>query len=364
MIQYIVAAGLGALLGKKARSKSFARGGQVITYEVSNIEYDTDGERFALPDSLTIEVPADLEGYEADEYISDRISDITGFAHMGFSTTPEIVYASGGRTYETKKYFTPKSAKTFFQGRKYTNKRLTHDLVGLVLMPEKEKEPFHEEFQVNVAKELERRGFGFAGYARGGKTKKILRPGFAKILRDFTNKRLTHDLVGLVLMPKKEKEPFHEELQVLVAKELERRGFGFAGYARGGQTGMSQLKAAELFEMQMTSVSKALDRADLELSRTGDFGNAFSAVAQARDHAMYMRRFATFMGAPRSLKGLIDALRDNLDQLQRDIKVGLKVEGYNTERPLVGISAAQRRLADIQALFMETTQEALRNEDN
>lgn len=135
-------------------------------------------------------------------------------------------------------------------------------------------------------------------------------------------------------------------------------------YAKGGQTGMSQLKAAELFEMQMTSVSKALDRADLELSRTGDFGNAFSAVAQARDHAMYMRRFATFMGAPRSLKGLIDALRDNLDQLQRDIKVGLKVEGYNTERPLVGISAAQRRLANIQALFMETTQEALRNEDN
>jgi len=135
-------------------------------------------------------------------------------------------------------------------------------------------------------------------------------------------------------------------------------------FERGGKTGMSQLKAAELFEMQMTSVSKALDRADLELSRTGNFENAFSAVAQARDHAMYMRRFATFMGAPRSLKGLIDALRDNLDQLQRDIKVGLKVEGYNTERPLVGISAAQRRLADIQALFMETTQEALRNEDN
>ena len=88
-------------IGRERFAKGGEVGGQVITYEVSNIKYDTDGERLGLPTSLTIEVPADFEGYEADEYISDRISDITGFAHFGFSTTPEIVYAKGGQTSES-----------------------------------------------------------------------------------------------------------------------------------------------------------------------------------------------------------------------------------------------------------------------
>ena len=80
----------------------YAKGGQVITYEVSNIEYDTDGEDIDLPESLTIVVPADFDGYEADEYISDKISDMTGFTHFGFSTTPEIEYAKGGKTMDDK----------------------------------------------------------------------------------------------------------------------------------------------------------------------------------------------------------------------------------------------------------------------
>lgn len=64
-----------------------------MIYKVTNIEYDTDGEDVSLPKELDIEVPADLEdGYEIEEYISDEISNQTGFCHKGFTTSPEIEY--------------------------------------------------------------------------------------------------------------------------------------------------------------------------------------------------------------------------------------------------------------------------------
>lgn len=53
-------------------------------YEVTNIKYDTDGEEVDLPKLLNIEVPGGLDEEEVDEYVSDKISDETGFCHKGF----------------------------------------------------------------------------------------------------------------------------------------------------------------------------------------------------------------------------------------------------------------------------------------
>ena len=64
-----------------------------MNYKVTDIEYDTDGEDLGLPVVLNIEVPTDLEdGHEIEEYISDEISNQTGFCHKGFTTSPEIEY--------------------------------------------------------------------------------------------------------------------------------------------------------------------------------------------------------------------------------------------------------------------------------
>ena len=60
------------------------------TFEVSNIKYDTDGEEVDLPTTLTIIVPDDVEFDDIEEFISDEISNVTGFCHEGFATTPEI----------------------------------------------------------------------------------------------------------------------------------------------------------------------------------------------------------------------------------------------------------------------------------
>jgi len=52
---------------------------------VFNIEYDTDGEILDLPTTLEIEVPKELtDDEEINEFLSDEISNITGFCHLGF----------------------------------------------------------------------------------------------------------------------------------------------------------------------------------------------------------------------------------------------------------------------------------------
>jgi len=64
-----------------------------MEYTVTDIIYDTDGEDVDLPTELKINVPDELEdGYEINEFISDEISNITGFCHKGFSTNPTIEY--------------------------------------------------------------------------------------------------------------------------------------------------------------------------------------------------------------------------------------------------------------------------------
>jgi hypothetical protein len=62
-----------------------------MIYKVTDIQYDTDGEDVTLPTEMNVTVPDEIENsYEIEEYISDRISEFTGFCHKGFSTTPEI----------------------------------------------------------------------------------------------------------------------------------------------------------------------------------------------------------------------------------------------------------------------------------
>jgi len=82
------------------KAYEYAKGG--IVYKITDIKYDTN-DASDLPKTLKIEVPKGYEGYEADEFISDKISDETGFTHKGFNTTPKIKYAKGG-TVLTKEY--------------------------------------------------------------------------------------------------------------------------------------------------------------------------------------------------------------------------------------------------------------------
>jgi hypothetical protein len=58
---------------------------------VYNISYDTDGEAVELPSELEIEVPDDLtEQEDIEDYLSDEISNVTGYCHKGFLIKGEL----------------------------------------------------------------------------------------------------------------------------------------------------------------------------------------------------------------------------------------------------------------------------------
>ena len=61
-----------------------------MTYEVTNIKYDTDGEKVKLPDTLFIDLPEDTQPDEVEDLLCDEISNITGFCHFGFTFTPKV----------------------------------------------------------------------------------------------------------------------------------------------------------------------------------------------------------------------------------------------------------------------------------
>jgi hypothetical protein len=57
---------------------------------VSDIQYDSDGVQ-GLPPQLQMNIPESiLTQEEAEEFVSDEISNITGFCHLGFTCTPEL----------------------------------------------------------------------------------------------------------------------------------------------------------------------------------------------------------------------------------------------------------------------------------
>jgi hypothetical protein len=52
---------------------------------VTDIEYDTDEVDVDLPTTLEIEVPSEfIDEEEICEFVSEEISNITGFCHNGF----------------------------------------------------------------------------------------------------------------------------------------------------------------------------------------------------------------------------------------------------------------------------------------
>ncbi len=59
----------------------------IRVFLVTDIHWDTDGEEVDLPEEMTVNVSEDeeLEEDEIEEYISDKISDETGFCHFGFN---------------------------------------------------------------------------------------------------------------------------------------------------------------------------------------------------------------------------------------------------------------------------------------
>lgn len=61
-------------------------------FVITNIKYDTDGAKVKLPKQMTIELPEDVDDSydEIENYISEEISNRTGFCHLGFVTNPEI----------------------------------------------------------------------------------------------------------------------------------------------------------------------------------------------------------------------------------------------------------------------------------
>ena len=62
-----------------------------MEYTITNIQYDTDGEKVKLPKSLQVIVPDYIKDKEEiEEFVSDAISNITGFCHKGFAVTPEV----------------------------------------------------------------------------------------------------------------------------------------------------------------------------------------------------------------------------------------------------------------------------------
>lgn len=60
-----------------------------MKYTAKNIQWDTDGEDIDLPTEMTVDIPNEdfvkMSTDEVNEYISNEISDITGFCHNGFS---------------------------------------------------------------------------------------------------------------------------------------------------------------------------------------------------------------------------------------------------------------------------------------
>ena len=60
-----------------------------MIYKIDNIIYDTE-DASDLPKTLEIEVDEEMDNYDKIEFISDEISNLTGFCHEGFSTTPNI----------------------------------------------------------------------------------------------------------------------------------------------------------------------------------------------------------------------------------------------------------------------------------
>ena len=60
-----------------------------MIYITTNIKWDTDGEEVDLPQEIKVDIPNDvfvkMDGQEISDFISDYITNETGFCHKGFN---------------------------------------------------------------------------------------------------------------------------------------------------------------------------------------------------------------------------------------------------------------------------------------
>lgn len=68
----------------------------IMIYTITEIQYVTDdpgddeGNLLGLPQELFIEVDDNMDSEDKLEYLSEEVSNRTGFCHCGFTITPEI----------------------------------------------------------------------------------------------------------------------------------------------------------------------------------------------------------------------------------------------------------------------------------
>lgn len=59
-------------------------------FVITDIQYDADGEDVEdLPTEIVVEVPKKIKDSQLQEFLSEEISNRTGFCHFGFVVTPE-----------------------------------------------------------------------------------------------------------------------------------------------------------------------------------------------------------------------------------------------------------------------------------
>jgi len=56
-----------------------------MKYLITDIEYDTDGADVNLPKKMEIEVSTGVDDENVEDFLSDKISNETGFCHNGFT---------------------------------------------------------------------------------------------------------------------------------------------------------------------------------------------------------------------------------------------------------------------------------------
>ena len=54
---------------------------------VTNIKYDTDGQKINLPKVLEFDIPIDMDEEDKLDFVADEISNITGFCHKYFKVS-------------------------------------------------------------------------------------------------------------------------------------------------------------------------------------------------------------------------------------------------------------------------------------
>lgn len=68
----------------------------IMIYTITEIQYvtndpeDVEGNLLGLPQELFIEVDDNMGSRDRLEYLSEEVSNRTGFCHCGFTITPEI----------------------------------------------------------------------------------------------------------------------------------------------------------------------------------------------------------------------------------------------------------------------------------